>query len=275
MQPQHTQFLIQYLDKHADVTFTQLLEDMRNNFPGIETSISSVQTHIKKHCALSVTRSERYPANRRDTEEIRHQRKNIVSAWLQTSSFSYPTNCVFIDETTFTFQVRRSFVRTQRGQSARIRLPAERGRNLTVFSAIAGAGLIDLSVKVPPGETKWVDFMAFLHNVMDVLDRQGYQGWYLVLDPSLVPLGLSIEQEIVARGYQCVRLPIQSPFLNPVEEFFSKLQLSVPRRPLDEGETLVQRVVEGANQITQNDIRGWIRRAMVYFNRCLNEERDL
>ncbi|KAF7722504.1 hypothetical protein EC973_003066, partial [Apophysomyces ossiformis] len=90
--------------------------------------------------------------------------------------------------------------------------------------------------------------------VMDVLDQEGCQGWNLVFDNAPIHMNSAIDEEIQQRGYRCQRLPPWSPFLNPIEEFFSKLKLMVRREPLDQREYLPERIAEGARHITLQDI---------------------
>ena len=50
-------------------------------------------------------------------------------------------------------------------------------------------------------------------------------GCYLVMDNALIHTNSGTRKMIDNRGYKCVYLPPYSPFLNPIEEFWSKLRL--------------------------------------------------
>lgn len=67
------------------------------------------------------------------------------------------------------------------------------------------------------------DFLVFIGQVMDRLDEQGRHGWYLIFDNAPIHTPKFIQEEIERHGYHMVFLPRYSPFLNPIEEFFSKV----------------------------------------------------
>lgn len=58
---------------------------------------------------------------------------------------------------------------------------------------------------------------------MDRLDEQGRHGWHLIFDNAPIHTPKFIHDKIEQRGYHMVLLPRYSPFLNPIEEFFSKV----------------------------------------------------
>ncbi|KAI7890202.1 uncharacterized protein EV154DRAFT_396839, partial [Mucor mucedo] len=64
-------------------------------------------------------------------------------------------------------------------------------------------------------------------------------------------------------------LPAWSPFLNPIEELFSKLKYHVKREYLDDTRTLLEKMEEGLRNISASDCQGWVSHSMSYFPRCL------
>ena len=75
--------------------------------------------------------------------------------------------------------------------------------------------------------TRIEHFIEFLNNVMDILDENDMKGRYLVMDNAPIHTNKSIEQLIDHRGYKCAYLAPYSPFLNPIEEFWSKVKQSM------------------------------------------------
>ena len=61
---------------------------------------------------------------------------------------------------------------------------------------------------------------------MDVLDENNMKGRYLVMDNAPIHTNQLIASLIEQRGYKCSYLAPYSPFLNPIEEFWSKVKLS-------------------------------------------------
>jgi transposase len=69
--------------------------------------------------------------------------------------------------------------------------------------------------------------------VMDVLDRNNMKGHYLVMDNAPIHTPFKVRELIESRGYRCLYLPSYSPFLNPIEEFWSKVKAGVRRKFID------------------------------------------
>jgi transposase len=67
-------------------------------------------------------------------------------------------------------------------------------------------------------------------------------------------------------------LPPYSPFLNPIENMFSKWKESVRRsRPTNETE-LMQLIESGATMITESDCESYFRHMLGFLGRCINGE---
>lgn len=52
------------------------------------------------------------------------------------------------------------------------------------------------------------------------------------------------------RGYKCVYLPPYSPFLNPIEEFWSKVKSGIKRNPLDTTDRLTPCIMDAVTHVT-------------------------
>ena len=114
----------------------------------------------------------------------------------------------------------------------------QKGVTITILGAISDARVIDISLRKPQAvstskkrkvDGKAVDavngrigtrtehFLAYLSNVMDVLDKSKMQGYYLVMDNAPIHTPAKVRNPVEGRHYRY--LPPYSPFLNPIEEF--------------------------------------------------------
>ena len=111
---------------------------------------------------------------------------------------------------------------------------------------------------------------------MDQLDSLGQsgKGINLVMDNCRIHHGPAVQELCIASGYNIVFLPPYSPFLNPIEEFWSKLKLVYRRDKLDDGskDGVVHRVNEAVSKITVEDLVAWINHSLTFFQRCVDEE---
>ena len=175
-------------------------------------------------------------------------------------------------------------------------MPTGRGVTVSTLGAISKAGVIDISLKKPQAAstskkrkangksvnvvngrigTRTEHYLAYLSNVMDVLDRNEMKGHYLVMDNAPIHTPSAVRDSIESRGYKCLYLPPYSPFLNPIEEFWAKVKAGIRRNALKTDDRLSDRICESVNNVTRKDCQAWIRHAMSFFPRCKNEERNL
>jgi hypothetical protein len=70
--------------------------------------------------------------------------------------------------------------------------------------------------------TRTEHFLAYLSNVMDVLEKNKLQGYYLVMDNASIHTPANIRDLVEGRHYKY--LPPYSAFLNLTEEFWSKVK---------------------------------------------------
>ena len=140
----------------------------------------------------------------------------------------------------------------------------------SILGAISEAGVIDISLKnrkpavvkkrngngkvvsVVKGRigTRTEHYLAYLSNIMDVLDRNEMKGHYLVMDNAPIHTPSAVRDSIESRGYKCLYLPPYSPFLNPIEEFWSKVKAGIRRNALKTDDRLSDRICESVNKVT-------------------------
>ncbi|KAI8882214.1 hypothetical protein K501DRAFT_187167 [Backusella circina FSU 941] len=70
-------------------------------------------------------------------------------------------------------------------------------------------------------------------------------------------------------------MPPYSPFLNPIEECWSKIKSNIKRNPLDEADTLTSRLPAACGSVTVKDCQGWVKHAETFWDRCINKELGL
>jgi transposase len=92
------------------------------------------------------------------------------------------------------------------------------------------------------------------------------------MDNASIHKAPEIMEMVEERGYRCVYLPPYSPFLNPIEEFWSKLKAGVKWDGLSATDNLSVKINESAKKITERDCQGWIRHSV---DRCLAREINL
>ena len=118
-------------------------------------------------------------------------------------------------------------------------------------------------------------FLACLSNVMDVLDKNNIQGYYLVMDNAPIHTPAKVRDLVESRHYKCSYLPPYSPFLHPIEEFWSKVKAGVRRNALTADDRLSDRICESVQRMARADCQAWIRHAVSYVPQCELGEKNL
>ena len=153
--------------------------------------------------------------------------KKFVENYIQTGVAKYGQNCVFIDEASFSASMRKDYGWSRKGEAAHIKVPKLRTRSKIVIVAITHTGIVHVRAKTIKGGTRTQDVVTFLELVMNKPDEQGRRNnsEKLIYDSAPIHTATCIGDRITERGYNFVRLPRYCPFLNPIEEFFSKVKL--------------------------------------------------
>ncbi|KAG2215655.1 hypothetical protein INT45_008403 [Circinella minor] len=243
---EHTAFLIEYYDKHVDAVLFEARDALYEQFTDISITLSGLHKHLVDKAGLTLKKLDKLPLAR-VTEKTLDKRAELITRWNNDSEFDFEKRCVFIDEAGFNLHIRRNFGRSKKGTPARAVVPTQRGVSVTILGAICELGVINVSLRKPQAVqsskkrkrsngttvlngrigTRTEHFIEFLNKVMDVLDENGMKGRYLVMDNAPIHTNKSIEQLIEHRGYKCAYLAPYSPFLNPIEEFWSKVKQSM------------------------------------------------
>jgi hypothetical protein len=129
--------------------------------------------------------------------------------------------------------------------------------------------------KVKKGITAY-HVVHFVRDVMDVPDKRDKKGFYIVMDNCRIHHSHYVVENIKSRGYKPLFMPPYSPFLNPIEECWSKIKKKhVKRNPLSALDSLTPRIQEACRSVSTEDCLGWIRHSESFWDRCLEEELSL
>jgi len=111
--------------------------------------------------------------------------------------------------------------------------------------------------------------MQFVQQLVENLDARGAGAYHFVMDNAKIHHSPGLAEWIESTHKHKLKfLPSFSPFLNPVEECFSKLKNYVKKHPLDDQENLINRIQEGSYTITKQDCEGWVNHSISFFEKC-------
>ncbi|KAI7790207.1 hypothetical protein IRJ41_018225 [Triplophysa rosa] len=206
----------------------------------------------------------------RNSIRVKGLRQEYVQNILDMDGAAHPHEFIYIDEAGFNLSKSRRRGRNIIGQRAIVHVPGQRLENITLCAAISLQGLLHHHAKLGPYNTQHI--LTFLDALHDAVVQ------YRLEQPRFVVVWdyVSFHRATLVRDwftnhdqFQVVYLPSYSPFLNPIEEFFSAWRWCVYDRQPHARMPLLQAMEEACGDIEVRSIQGWIRHTRLYFPRCL------
>ncbi|KAI2667403.1 Insertion element IS630 uncharacterized 39 kDa protein [Labeo rohita] len=156
------------------------------------------------------------------------------------------------------------------GQRATVEVPGQHGANITMCAAISEDGVVGRRPCV--GSYNAALIITFLDELNQVCRADGVT-YVIVWDNVQFHHSRMVQAWFQAHPqFLALHLPSYSPFLNPVEEFFSTWRWKVYDRHPHEQVTLLQAMDDACNDITADQCQAWIHHARRFFPRCLANE---
>jgi transposase len=232
---EHKKVILECIDENPSVVLDDMVKRLRQIFTELKVSKSTLFDFIKKHCNLSLKKARLQPIDRNSEEKIQ-ERLGWDRKWEKTG-MDFTRNCVFLDESAFHINLKRSMAWSKKGSPAVVTVPKTRAKTTTILGAISAQGLIKCSLRLPQpppikkrkrGEdvgrvskgTVTGHYVSFLKATMDEMDQYPHmKGHYLVMDNAPIHTSVDIAKYVESRGYRCIYLPPYSPELNPIEQF--------------------------------------------------------
>lgn len=182
---------------------------------------------------------------------------------------------IYIDEVGFNLTKNRRRGRNVIGQRAIVNVPGQRGGNITMCAAITNNGVLHHHATLGPYNTAHI--VTFLDAIYHILvpgqQNPNQQRFVVIWDNVSFHRAHLVQNWFVAHPHFLVLyLPPYSPFLNPIEEFFSTWRWRVYDRHPCAHIPLLQAMEEACGDIDIASIQGWMRHARRFFPRCLARE---
>ncbi|KAF9984516.1 hypothetical protein BGZ79_005586, partial [Entomortierella chlamydospora] len=105
--PEHTEYIIEELEKTSQVYVVELWEALRLKYPCLKVSKSAVHDHIKQECGFTFKRIRDLLAHRNDPEVL-EERKAWANEW-KSQKVEFAFRSVFVDEASFNIKKTPSY----------------------------------------------------------------------------------------------------------------------------------------------------------------------
>ncbi len=181
-----------------------------------------------------------------------------------------PHAYMYMDEAGFNLTKRRRRGRNVIGHRAIVGVPGQRGGNVTLCAAISNHGVVHHHANLGPYNTH--QLLNFLNHMRDaLLGQQDEHPIYVVVwDNVSFHRAIQVREWFnMNQGFINLCLPPYSPFLNPIEEFFSSWRWKIYERQPYTRVNLLQAMGLACGDIGVEACQAWIRHARGFFPRCL------
>ncbi|KAL1936279.1 hypothetical protein VTP01DRAFT_413 [Rhizomucor pusillus] len=229
---EHVKAVIDFTDANPSAVVAEVTEHLMRQFDDLKVTHSTVYNFMRTKCNLSVKKKAEFQSVERNSPEKIEERHDWVRKWEQTD-MDFLTSCVFLDESAFHINMKRTRAWSKKGTPAVVTVPTTRAKTTTILGDISASGLIKVNLRIPKPvkkrkagqESGYVStgtvtghYVSFLKDTLDEMEKYPQmKRHHLVVDNAPIHKSEDIAKYIAFRGYRCA----YSPELNPIEQFWS------------------------------------------------------
>jgi hypothetical protein len=290
-------YIIELQNKDSTMRLLDIQNTIHDNSPPLSPPPPSINTiwRILRAAGFRTHQLQNLPVAR-NTLVTKENRKKWVE---EVGSKLIPNNCIFIDESPFSFCITRTRGRSIKNTPATTTVPQIKGKNHTLIAAISPTfGLLYYEIKLtepdiifkrkkskkkiktaPKGVNRDI-FRSFLINLFQKLHSSSSSSSASSSSSSSIPFQFlydncrihkgDIEDLVHQTGYDYIYLPAWSPVLNPIEYCFSKWKFVYRRlKPKTENE-VDEAIKKSALDISPSDCMNWFNHCKSLYKNCID-----
>jgi transposase len=176
----------------------------------------------------------------------------------------------FIDEVGFNVSMRIKRGRSLSGTRAIQTVTKIRSRNISVCCSMSKNGKFHYQIQNCPFNTE--SFLEFIKNLLEKFQMNNISNAVLIMDNVTFHRVSSVRGLIEDKGHTLLFLPPYSPFLNPIENMFSKWKEGVKRGNPSNEDELLRLINSSFLGITELNCKNYYTHMLGFVFRCLNHE---
>lgn len=263
---EHSQFILDLLDEDCTLTLGIIKQQLEERFD-LNVSIGTIWNHIVKNIGFTLKRTKPVEVRRNDPRTLEKRKDFIVD--LAKKGAIYTDNCIFIDEAGFNANLIRGQGWSKKGEESVVTTRTKRALNLSILAAISFHGVERFEAKIVKGGTTGRIFAEFIQNLINMLDRTNAPAQYFIMDNASIHRSPEVKKVLENTRHKQLFIPPYSPFLNAIEECFSKVKTLVKRKPGLSQNDLAVHIGNCSEMITKSDCEGWVNHCLSFFDDCV------
>lgn len=230
---------MELFDKDPAATVEDAIEELSANFEGLKIGTTAVHDFLKVDINFTFKRAAFHTEKRNNEENVEERYKRATE--IANSDINFLRNCIFIDESGFHVNLKRTGAWGPKGKTPVIEVENSQVVSHTILGAISVYGVIHTSVRMPSlptsqlvpvsvGKKRKIDtgvakkqqkpkgttadhFYVFIKETLDIMDQFQYlKEAYLIMDNASIHKRPEITDMITKRGYNYIFLPPSNNF---------------------------------------------------------------
>ena len=256
-----------WVDEDCTITLAQLVQKCANE---LQKKVSqSTINRVLDGFTYTLKNVHTQPERRNNPNTI-NSRLDYANQFMNHLTRIRDKNFIFIDEVGFKVTMRAKRGRSKIGKRAVQTIPCSRTRNISVCCAMTCERVMKYQVQTTP--FNGVYFGQFLDQVIQQIQDDGINEAVFVIDNVSFHKSDAIKNKIREAGHELLFLPPYSPFLNPIENMFSKWKQYVKQQKARSENELMEHINVGLQTITSDNCLKFYQHMMSYIPRCLAKE---
>ena len=260
---EHRDAILTWVNADCSMTLRQIVARLHDTYQ--VTVGKSTIDRVLSDFHYSWKRTSIQPIARNDEESL-ELRKRYADLYMTLLGTHSERQFVFVDEMGINLSLRSRYGRSPIGSRAVHVVASLRSRNISVCAAMTTEGIIHF---------KWQDrafksstFIGAMHEICDRVEQNSQRSIVFVLDNASIHNNPLLREGLNQRGHLLLHLPPYSPFLNPIENLFSKWKDAVRSCRSANEEALIDSLQSASRSITQSDCEGYYRNMFRVLSLC-------
>jgi len=269
LSPSEKSTVIGWIDEHPEMTLRELKQKIKAIL-NKEVSISTIDRLIKKF-SYTLKNLVLVPAKRNCPHVIECRFNYAQEFGNLIESMDNDNKLFFLDEVGFQVSMRTKRGRSLVGTVPFLTVPAVRTRNISVCAIMSKKSVFHKNIQTRPYNS--ASFAAFLNEVFQYCREHHLSNCVIICDNARFHKTEEISSLFAHNGHVLRFLPPYSPFLNPIENVFSKWKNIVKRANSQNEQQLMDAIQNGFLSITTEDCNSFYRKMFNYILKaCLRQE---
>ena len=266
--PDQEEAIRSFVDQDCSISLRKLKEKCAEELH-VNVSEKTIDRTLSTTFRYTLKRTHSMPERRNDDAAIR-ARVQYAELFMELYAEHDENKFFFVDEVGFSVSMRSRRGRSAAGTRAVHVVRGLRTKNMSVCCVMSREGIINY--KVQPRAFNNETFVLFVGELLGTLRAREIADAIPIMDNVPFHRNQGVRRLIEESGHRLLLLPPYSPFLNPIENAFSKWKHIVRQARARNEAEILELMDVGHREITAEDCGGYYRHMFRFMARCIRGE---